>query len=268
MTPHIKNNFFPTLNGVWFKGTDIKKIRMMEGCKPLYIISTVCPDYSNDGQKYTFSGNLGSGISLTAQEHLTHVPEVLEVLSSHGFRPKWTILVADLPEVVESQSDFLTKVALGREDYLSRCALSAVAIKQKVSDLAQVLTFSGFYGNHSLDYLMIQNQVAKRVREEGEVAPFRSKFHSFAFGRAELAQKFRGRRLSEEEIMDAGAHGMSLYITHGTLLRQIFLGKNLVVVNHETPNLQNFYLCNFVSGYEHLLNTPKFPLGILKKDLY
>ena len=261
----IRNNFSPTPD-VWFKESDIKKIQMMDGGQPLCIISTVCPDYSNDGQRYTFSGPLGSGISLTAREHLTPVPELLEAFRLEGFCPEWQILVADLPEITEG--DFVSRVSGATEEFLSRCAQSAITIQQEVGDLAVVQTFSDFYGKVEVDYLTLQNEVAMRVRKEGETQPFYSKFVSFCRSRAELAEKFRGRGLSWEEILQAGAHGMSLYITHGTLLRQIFLGKNLLVINHQTPNLQNFYLCNFVSGYEHLLNTPKFPLGILKKELY
>lgn len=264
----IKNNFSGT-SGVWFKDADIKKIQMMDGGQPLHIVSTVCPDYSNDGQKYTFSGPLGSGISLTALEHLTHIPELLEIFRNVGFEISWQILVADLPELVESERRFYERVAGSRDEYLSRCAQSVKVIQQAVSELARVQTFSSFYGDQGLDYIQVQDQVAQKILEEGKSSPFSSKLWSFSVSRAELAMKFRGVfKLSTEETLLAGAHGMSLYITHGTLLRQIFLGKNLVVINHQTPNLQNFYLCNFVSGYEYLLNTPKFPLGILKKELY
>lgn len=268
MRSKIKNNF-SSGGDVWFKETDINKIRMMECGEPLYIISTVCPDYSNNGQRYTFSGVLGSGISLTALEHLVNVPKLLKIFQEKGFRPEWRILVADLPEVVDSQSEFFTKISQNKGDYLSRCARSAIAIQEAVSNLADVQTFSDFYGNFNLNYLQIQEQVAKKIRNEGEIQPFKSKFMSFATSRTELARKFRGGRiLTPDEILEAGAHGMSLYVTHGTLLRKLFLGKSLVVINHQTPNLQNFYLCNLVPGYEYLLNTVKFPLGILTKELY
>jgi len=261
----IKNKFSGA-SSVWFKETDIKKIQMMSSENPLHIISTVCPDYSNDGQRYTFSGEMGSSISLTALEHLKNVPALIEVFHTQGFRVEWTILVADLPEIVEEE--FVSRVAGTTDQYLDRCKNSAKAIQSEVGELVSVETFTSFYSVLGIDYLAIQRSVAKRILLEGEIEPFHSKFVNFATGRRDLAEKFRGRRLSEGEILHAGAHGMSLYITHGTLLRHIFLGKNLVVVNHQTPNLQNFYLCNFVSGYEHLLNTPKFPLGILKKELY
>lgn len=263
----IKNNF-SSINGVCFKETDIKKIQMIERGEKLHVISTVCPDYSNDGQKYTFSGPLGSSVSLTAQEHLTNVPALLEVFNQIGFVTEWKILIADLPEVIDSQRDFILRVSQGKEDYLSRCARSAIAIQEKVSNRAQVQTFSDFYGNVGLDYLNIQETVAKKIREEGEKPPFRSRFITFSMARAELACRFRGGKLSLEEVLNAGAHGMSLYITHGTLLRNIFLGQRLLLVNHQTPNLQNFYLAKFVPGFEDLENTPKFPLGILEKKLY
>ena len=261
----IKNSFSPT-NGVWFKETDIKKIRMMDFEKPLYIISNVCPDYSNNGQTYTFSGVLGSGISLTALEHLANVPALIENFQGERFELKWIILVADLPEITEKE--FIHRVAGTVEEYLFRCRQSVFAIKSKVDDSVIVQTFSDFYGKVGIDYLSVQNEVAKRIRIEGKIQPFCSKFLRFVYERATLARKFRGRSLSDEEILQAGAHGMSLYVTHGTLLRKLVLGQNLVVINHQTPNLQNFFLCNLAPGYENLINTLKFPLGVLEKKLY
>jgi hypothetical protein len=261
----VKNSF-TSPNGVWFKETDVKKITMMSGA--IQIVSTVCPDYPNNGKKYTFQGTLGSGVSLTAKEHLENVPKLLGVLTEHGFEPKWSILLADLPEVIESQRDFFERVSGTKEEYLSLCSLSTLEIQRAVGDLAMVETFSSFYSRAGLNYLEIQEGVATRLREEGRRAPFQSRFASFAASRRPLAEKFRGRRLSEEELLDAAAHGMSLYITHGTLLRKIYMRQNLIVINHRTPNLQNFYLCNFVSGFENLIKTIKFPLGVLEEELY
>ncbi len=262
----IKNGFAPP-DAIDFKESDVKKIRMMSTDKQIVVVSTVCPDYPHNGEMYTFSGTLGSGISLTAMEHMNHVPDLLDTLRGLGFQVSWRILVADLPEIVERE--FIGRVAGGESEYLSRCAQSSVSIQLAVSTQATVATFSDFYGSFGVDYLSIQKDVTDQIKAQAETEEFQYKFRSFAYSRAELARKFRGRSLSHEEILDAGAHGMSLYITHGTLLRKVFLGENLIVVNHQTPNLQNFYLCNFVPQYtELLINTPKFPLGILKKDLY
>lgn len=251
-------------NEINFNSADLKKITRMSG--KVTVISTVCPDYPHNGTSYTFFGELGSEVSLTAREHLFAVPELMNMLTSAGCEPSWLVLVADLPELTEGQREFWSRMAGSKEEYIARCAKSVQAIEH-LGVKAQ--TFSSFYAEHGLNYLAIQESVAKRILEEAENNPsFASKFFAFMLQRKVLAEKFRGRTLSEPELCQAAAHGMSLYVTHGTLLRKIFLGQNLIVVNHQTTNLQNFFLCKFVSGCENLIDTPKFPLGVLKKELY
>ncbi|NTU98910.1 hypothetical protein HGA64_02805, partial [Candidatus Falkowbacteria bacterium] len=112
-------------------------------------------------------------------------------------------------------------------------------------------------------------EVAERILREAKTnSSFAGKFSAFCAMRQNLAVKFRGRQLSSEELAEAAAHGMSLYVTHGSLLRQSLAQQKLVIVNHFTPNLQNFFLCNFVPGCEHLKNEPKFPLGVIDDSWY
>lgn len=250
---------------IYFSKKDKKRVESMRGS--LTLLSTVCPDYPCLGKKYTFQGELGKGVSLTARQHLEIVPALIKSLAANA-EINWLILVADLPELTEGQKEFYERVAGSREEYLQRCHDSAKAIKICSNGYSRVETFSEFYGAQGIDYLAIQEKVAGNISQKAGDPDFSSKFTSFVACRMALAEKFRGRRLSLDEHKAAAAHGMSLYITHGSLLRKVFEGKNLVVINHFTPNLQNFFLCQFVDDSEHLQNSPKFPVGILDSDLY
>ncbi len=256
--------FFQNGESVYFSKKDRKKIDRMKG--GVDIISTICPDYPNDGKKYTFQGNLGDGVSLTAKRHLEVAPRFIAKLENMGLRVKWILIVADLPELVDSQQEFYERVADSKNEYLRRCQVSVEKIRTLVNGQSEVLTFESFY--KGVDYISSQTQVAENILKASECEPFRGKFNSFMFHRASLARLFRGRNLSAEELEQATAHGMSLYVSHGTLLRKMYQGKNLIVLNHMTPNLQNFYLARFANGCEDLENTLKFPLGIIDGELY
>lgn len=244
------------------------KIRLEKTRGTINLVSTVCPDYPNDGRLFTFSGKLGSKASLSARLHLRTVPALILSLQEKGIKADWRILVADLPELTASQEEFYLRVAGSREEYLRRCSESAMAIRKELPIEATVETFSEFYEARRIDYLPLQEKTSARILAESECSGFNSRFTSFMAARAILAEKFRGRALSLEELKEAAAHGMSLYATHGTLLRKIFQGKNTLVVNHETPSLKNFFLSDFVSGYEEVKNLPKFSIGIIKQSFY
>lgn len=256
---------------LFFSRKDLKKLDRMSGV--LKVVSTVCPDYPNNGSIYTFVGDLGKKASLTALNHLHLLPQLLKTLVSKGVDVEWLILVADLPELVDSQAEFYIRVAGSKEAYIRRCEGSRQNIETLVEELdlsvvVRVETFSSFYSSHHVNYLQIQERVAEQVLLNAtEDKKFSGKFNSFAWARADLAQKFRQKSLNQEELKITAAHGMSLYITHGTLLRSLFTD-NLLVVNHFTPNLQNFFLASFVKGMENIENSQKFPIGILPGEQY
>jgi len=260
-------------SSIYFASRDKKKVERMKG--RVTVISTVCPDYPHDGEKYTFRGELGTGISLTAGSHLKLVPGLIAELCQQEREVVWKILVADLPELVEDQEEFYVSVAESKEEYVRRCEQSMLTITERLMEddfsrfSIEVETFSDFYGKMEMPYLKIQKSVAKEIiKKVNEDKEFSVKFSYFMRERADLAMKFRGRRLNSDELTQAAAHGMSLYVTHGTLLRQVFCGQNLVVVNHATPNLQHFFLCELVPGYDILKDTAKFPLGIIDESWY
>ncbi|MEI8361096.1 MAG: hypothetical protein WCG01_03135 [bacterium] len=250
---------------VFFSRSDQRKLRRMKD--EITIVSTVCPDYPNDGLSYTFHGELGRGISLTAQAHLDKVPSLINSLRSHGCKPQWLILVADLPELTESQKEFYHRVANSKTDYIARCESSVRAIKSALKVEAEVSTFSNWYAQKNVQYLDEQESVKETILLLARADKvFAAHFLAFAKMREGLATKFRGRVLSIDERSEAAAHGMSLYVTHGTLLRKIFMTKNLLVINHFTPNLQNFFLYTLVKNSHELKNMPKFPLGIIENS--
>ncbi len=253
--------------GIHFSRGDQRKLKRI--ASQVTLVSTVCPDYPHDGSKYTFKGELGTGISLTADSHIRHVPDLIKGLDVLGIKARWLVLVADLPELTEKQAEFYRRVAASKEDYIDRCEASAAAIADKLGGMAEARTFSSWYAEHSFSYLDIQETVAGRIIDEAQRdRAFGGKFAAFCAMRQNLATKFRGRPLSAAELAEAAAHGMSLYVTHGSLLRKIFADQNLVVINHFTPNLQNFFLSKFVPGCEHLENTAKFPLGVIDDSWY
>jgi len=127
---------------VFFSAKHLKKVRKIRD--RAILVSTVCPDYPNNGAEYTFVGELGTGISLTAQDHIKGVPSFIQALKQKGVSTEYLILVADLPEVAQCQESFYKSVAGSREEYLRRCSMSAKSIQDKVGDLARVGTFSGF----------------------------------------------------------------------------------------------------------------------------
>lgn len=246
---------------------DLKTVQRFRG--DVTVLSTVCPDYPSENGVYTFRGLLGEGISLTARLHLSRVPSLLEGLRALGLTPRWNILLADLPETVDAMQEFLLRVAENRTTYLHRCEVSVQAIAAEVGEIASVETFTSFYGSRHIPYLRHQEEVTSAIlcRAETDDA-FRGAFQMFAFERATLSEKFRGRHLSAEERFAAGAHAMSLYVTHGTLLRHVFRGQPLLVVNHDTSNLRHFFLSEFLPGFSQVGGVPRFPFAILPGNLY
>jgi len=248
------------------KRSRIKLKKLAEG-EELNIISTVCPDYPHNGRQYTFSGQLGNRISLTAREHLRTVPDLVKILFFRGVPTNWLILLADLPEVTPAQAEFVQRLSGSPLSYLLRCAKSAAAIQREIGGSARVETFSTWYGSRQIDYLSLQTAAAKNILAAQD-ACFREFFACFCESRRPLAEKFRGRRLNKEELRQAGAHAISLYATHGTLLRKIFAGRKLLVINHNTINLRNFFLSGYVPLNNFNANLPKFIIGILSRSLY
>ncbi|MBU1252458.1 MAG: hypothetical protein KKC96_02605 [Nanoarchaeota archaeon] len=252
---------------ILFTKKDLTKIGRMKG--EVNVVSTVCPDYSNTGASYTFNGKLGRGVGLVAKRHLEFAPIFLDELKKVDFDPHYLILTADLPELVDCQKGFYLKVADSKEDYLSRCRSSSEEISKNVSSFGKSKTFSAFYGGQGIDYLNIQENVAKNIEMRAQKdRDFRGRFNYFMRERKDLAEKFRGRSLSDSELEAAAAHGMSLYVTHGTLLKRFFEKENLIVLNHATANLKNFFMCEFVGGYEYLKDSMNFPIGIIPGDFY
>ncbi|NTW22832.1 hypothetical protein HGA34_04830 [Candidatus Falkowbacteria bacterium] len=252
---------------VHFSRSDQRKVKRIQG--QAVILSTVCPDYPHEDGKYTFRGELGRGASLTAASHLRRVPDLISGLNGQEIATRWLILVADLPELTSQQKEFYLRVAASKDDYIGRCEASAKAIKEQIGSLGEVKTFSSWYTEQNIPYLEVQEEVAERILHEAKHnRAFSGKFDAFCAMRQNLAAKFRGRRLTAEESAQAAAHGMSLYVTHGSLLRKLFADHNLVVINHFTPNLQNFFLSRFVPGCGHLENAQKFPLGVIDDSWY
>ena len=261
----LSRNDYKELNGIFFSKKDMNRVL---SAKELIVVSTVCPDYPHNKKRHTFRGKLGAGISLTSQQHIKYVPGMINAMPT-GATANWLILVADLPELVDSQKEFYERVAGSKENYLAKCEQSSVAIQEQVGNSADVKTFSTFYGKQEIDYLRIQEETAEVILEKVKLdRNFASRFNSFLIERIALSEKFRGRRLSEQENLVAAAHAMSLYVTHGTLLRSVFVNKNLVVVNHATANLKHFFMVELVKKYEYLINSPKFPIGIIDENLY
>lgn len=263
----MKDYFSFEDSGIFFPQKSLRKIQQMKGT--VNVISTVCPDYPNDGHKYTFIGKLGNGVGLIAKKHLELTPKFLENLQNKNLIPRYIILTADLPELVDCQKEFYLRVADSEQNYLNQCQISAKSITSKMVFPGESETFSTFYNLRNIDYLSIQKEVSKNILKLAEEnRDFRCSFRYFMAERHNLSEKFRGRMLSEEELKIAAAHGMSLYVTHGTLLRKIFEQENLIVLNHNTANLKNFFRYEFVNGYENLKNTQHFPIGIIPGDFY
>ena len=261
------DNYSPFLNSqVFFSQKDKKKVeKMIQSNQPIEIISTVCPDYANDGKKYTFWGEIGEGVSFTMQQHWAVVPTFLKAL---GVPYTWIVLVADLTNATEIQHEFLKMVAGSKEEYLRRCEKSVQAIQKMIGDQGRVESFSTFYKSHNIPYLSIQEKTAHRVLDKSTDPNYSAKFESFLVARAPLSEKLWGKKLSYEEQRVAAAYGTSLYATHGTLLRHLYKDKNFIFVNHHTVNLTNLFSCRFVEGYEYLQDMPKFPVGLVPGTFY
>ncbi len=252
---------------LYFSKRDKKILEKMIG-QEVRLISTVCPDYANDGEKYTFWGELGCDISFTMRQHHAVVPSFIKTLQKLGCKPVWDVLLADLTNVTSIQNDFLKKVAGSKKEYLRRCEKSAEKIQEMISDYGTAKTFSQFYEEQGIDYLSIQEKTAKNIFDYFEHPKFKSKFESFLIARKPLSEKLWGKKLKLEEQRIAAAHGISLYATHGTLLRDIYKNENFIFINHCSPNLKNLFHCNFVDEYEHLQDHPKFPLGLVSGVFY
>jgi len=264
----IPQDYFPFKNSeVFFSKKNIKKLGRIKG--EVTIVSTVCPDYANSGTTYTFEGMLGNGIGLVASKHLYFSKKFIEELKNMGVEPNHLVLTADLPELVDSQKEFYISAAGSKEGYLEKCQESSEKIQEEGGDRFKSETFSLFYGKRNIDYLKLQIEASERILKLAkEDARFNYSFQSFVRERKALAEKFRGRRLSLEELEIAGAHGMSLYATHGTLLKKIFENKNIIVLNHSTPNLKNFFACELVPGFENLKSQQNFPIGVIPGEFY
>ena len=178
------------------------------------------------------------------------------------------ILLADLTNLTDSQKEFIKKVAGTNEEYLKRCQASADSIQNMIKNHGNVETFTKFYNRHGIEYSKIQQNTAKKVYDRSKDTDFRPRFESFALARAPLSKKLWGGDLPKEGYEIAAACGISLYATHGTLMRHIYANENLILINHSTINLQNIFSCEFVPGYEHLQTYPKFPIGLFSGKFY
>jgi len=136
--------------------------------------------------------------------------------------------------------------------------------------------------------MSLQEKVSQNILEEVYQKPesrFTSRFRIFLNYRAILATRFRRMvldqerrtRLTKTELEEAAAHGMSLYMAHGSLLKKLCLEKrivpdadhqNLIIVNHNTPNLSNFHVPRFVPGCEDLERYQNIPVGIVEGGDY
>jgi hypothetical protein len=177
-------------------------------------------------------------------------------------------------------------VSGSKEDYIQRCEKSAKEIQDQIKQLATVETFSLFYGKRDLNYLTLQEQTESNILKEvskDSNSKFAHYFRTFMVQRRVLAERFRrmvlqseGRySLTQKEMFESAAHGMSLYMVHGSLLRLLLLKESLIpedgsldliVLNHNTHNIRNFHNYQFVPGCEVLDHFPNFPVGIVGEE--
>lgn len=257
---------------VYFTKRSTARIMRMNRDKPLYVMSTVCPDYPHKDGRYTFKGDLGEGISFTAWQHIKTMPKFIQALKDLGFTVRYRMLVADLTNACKGQEEFNKRVAGSREEYLRRCHMSSLAIEKELKKVLDVeirsCTFTSYYLKHNIKYDDVQYKTMLNILKAKDREDFKGKFQKFMEERRPLSEKLWHAGMTQQEEDFATAHGMSLYTTHGTLLRHIYKDENFLLINHVTPNLKNFYLTEFVTGYEHVKDYKKFCLGLITGEFY
>lgn len=217
----------------WVKRGIVSRIKKGK----LIIVSAVCPNYSRNHEIERFDyKSLDPGVPFTADQHLTIMLKVDDVLRKHNVNLEYYVTLADtefdLPDVVTHFSNGDPK------QFLDSCEENCKAISQKakecnISLCDNATRFTKQFPNWFETYFHALHIIEK----EYESGLRKHDIDNSAFYRKPLYQA-----MSRESIIDYNycikmvKRQLAQYMTWGKCARERF-GENLILMNHDTPNL-------------------------------
>lgn len=217
--------------------------RALNGEEMMFYVGS-CPDYSNDGKKYTHE-SLGDGVPLLTRHHLEVDVEVLEILRKFGIKANLTIMMAD----VEAMDDvFVGRFAGGdRREFIFKCKSSVGKTAAEASGKG-VISSSFFLEFGHERFMEYQSKYEAVLRQKYySDSSFHHRVNSDIYYRQELYRKmypfiYESARMTSEDRRDFLAvrtmRTMAQYLTLGRLIGQ--MDGPVAIINHPTTNVNMF----------------------------
>jgi len=216
--------------------------RALEGQVMTFYVGS-CPDYSNDGVRYTHE-SLGDGVPLLTRHHIEVGTNLVEALKRSGVNCTMKIMVAD----VEAVDDvFCERFTNGDEDeFIERCIRSMQATAAVLP--GEAFKSSSFFNEFGRErFLEIQNgylRVLARHREEDNTFGHRVMVDTLA--RDTLYRRMYPRVYSNgmttsvrnEFLIERTMRTMAQYLTLGRLIGEE--KGPVAIINHPTTNSNMF----------------------------
>lgn len=206
-------------------------------------VSTVCPAYETDAQgRPTYQG-LEEGIIYNIEQHLTHVPKMVNTLREGGLSVTHSFLMADT-EV--DLLDFLQeRLRIEPAEFTRRCQSTVDEITHRLrliygaevdyKEIPPAARFLEFFGSadwyRQYEYFLQRLLAERQQAGNGRVAQALENDYDL---RISIVRSLRGR-IGDEEGIAHIARQKAQYMAFAKLMRERFEGR-LVIINHQTPN--------------------------------
>ncbi len=200
----------------------------------IVLVSAVCPDYARGKKGFTYV-SLSDGIPHLAAQHLTVVQELYRILQLRGISLEYHITLADtefdLPMVIRHMTNGDV------DEFTRRCQSSCDALFLKAREMGlPILTCRRFldaFPNWFSAYGDALQEVEREVETEDSA---RHDLMNNSFGRELLYQAMTAERVDNKYCVSMAKRQWAQYMTWGMLAESAF-GDDLVMMNHDTPNL-------------------------------
>ncbi len=214
------------------------------GGEPFSFFVGSCPDYSEDGEKYTHE-SLGDDVPLLTRHHLEVDQPLLSVLKRHGIKAKIVIMVAD----VEATDEVFCERFTGgdQREFFLRCNSSVR--KTAVAAASMGVESSSFFQEFGYDRFMEYQGKYQKVLQERYLQDSRFSFRvdTDTFSRFKLYRRmypgiFNSARTDSSQrqtfLVGRTMRTMAQYLTLGRLIGAS--EHPVAIINHPTTNISVF----------------------------
>lgn len=229
-----------------------------------------CPDYSSDGEVYTFK-NLGEGVPLLTKLHTEAVMELLAKLDPAKLNSvEIEVLMAD----IEAENPHLVELYSGGDydGYKAKCDASVESVKKYLAERCQTVgqvTSSSFLRLHdeSTDFLKIRNTYYELVADRfanDRVFNFYLQANVRSKQGSGYYQKEYGGQITPDDMFVQEFFTVAEYLALGMILgkRAVQQAVTTVIVVHAGSNTYYFNKAReFEPGrFGFAMNNPKLPI--------